>query len=689
MTSWVLVLGVVATLVPHLATAKSDAVIEDSVKVNAPPDPKAGVSKSSSQKIQMVTATLKDILQSVVNEEAQETTLFNKYTAWCKTERADIAGDIKETRTDLANAKVLSQEQLSNIDQLKLFIKQSEKEIEETKDAVAQAVALRTDENNKYTEEMQLNTQSIRQIKKAIEHVSKVQKQGGFLQNGVTHKLQLNQPGESSYVFGIMKGLKTKLEKSRKNLKEVEEEKVKMHNSFMTTKGQSLKSLTDTTTSKKILLTETSAKQAGVEQKIGKLTEELDKLLKSAAHTDDNCQTSQEEWKNRQADRTREKAALDEAIRYLTQTAFEQISLVQAFFVDSDGEDQDSVVFAPSFLQEATSSQTSDAEFDKAVDAFSDENGRVEAHMKKDTFNGVKGVVSKLISAHKDTQDEEKKQRDYCQSELETKEDQKEDTANSLASVAADIEKKSSEVDMLADEVKALYASMEKVRKSVAEAGKVRKEQMAVFKAGSKDRALAMKVLKQAMTVLQNFYDQNSGSLLQQGAGRAPPPAKWGSSSPRKKTATFGAVSMVQDIADDIAKEQKDAAIQEEEAVAAYEKLQKDSQEANDNKQQDITNRVTAKAKLGVQINALKETKTEKSDELKSITSQISALHKECDELLEFFDKRKKDRSFEVDQLNDVMDILSGSSIAARTGFLQANAASSEEHDDPEASDAQ
>merc|ERR1719238_1677219 len=181
-------LGVVATL--HLVSA------QDSIYFAAAPAPAAAdgapapavayksVSKSSNKKINMVISTLKDILQSVTNEEKQETAMFDKYMAWCDTESKDIATDLDDTKTDLANTKVLNEEQLSSIDTLTLTVAKNEKEMEETKDAIAQAVSLRTDENEKYTEDMQMNTQSLRQINLAIKHVGKVQKQGGFLQNG-------------------------------------------------------------------------------------------------------------------------------------------------------------------------------------------------------------------------------------------------------------------------------------------------------------------------------------------------------------------------------------------------------------------------------------------------------------------------------------------------------------------------
>jgi len=125
---------------------------------------------------------------------------------------------------------------------------------------------------------------------------------------------------------------------------------------------------------------------------------------------------------------------------------------------------------------------------------------------------------------------------------------------------------------------------------------------------------------------------------------------------------------MVQDIADDIAKEQQDATMEENEKAAEYTALQKESATKTDDTQQDITERVVAKAKIGVSINTLKETQTQKADDLNAINKQLESLHKSCDELLEFYDKRSKARDFEVSQLRDVFDVLSGSSMSVRTG---------------------
>lgn len=671
----VLLVAALTLTFPHATFAQpSDEIV--SLAAAAPSPAYKSVSKESNKKIGMVISTLKDIFQSVANEEKEETLMFDKYMQWCKSEMGTLSKELSESRTELANSKVLDEEQLASIDTLSLTVSKNEKEIEETKDAIAQAVALRADENGKYTEDVQLNTQSLRQIETAIKHIRGVQQQGGFLQNGVLKKLQLNQPGESSYVLGIMKGLKDKLEKTRKSLMSTEQEKVKMHNSFMETKGKSLKAVTDSTTEKKIALSETTAKEAGTKRKIAKLTESVSSLQGAVSKTTELEATTKQEWSARQADRTKEKATLSEGIRYLTETSLEQVSAVPERSEDTNDEEHAPVVFAPSLLQTVSDSNAAagaEAFYAAAGAALMGEDEEVDKHMRKDSFNGVKSVVTKLIATHQDAQKEEQHKKQYCEQEIASKDDEKATTTDDLNAIKADIEKKTAEVTQLTDEVKSLYTSIDDIKKSLEEAGKIRKEEASLFLASSKDRALAIKVLSQAKSVLQEFYDKSKGSFLQQASpaiegfrSHAPPPGKnFGS---RKSSAGFGAISMVQDIADDIAKEQQDATMEENEKAAEYTALQKESATKTDDTQQDITERVVAKAKIGVSINTLKETQTQKADDLNAINKQLESLHKSCDELLEFYDKRSKARDFEVSQLRDVFDVLSGSSMSVRTG---------------------
>lgn len=623
------------------------------------------VNKKPNKKIAMVVETLKDILQSVVHEEKEETAVFGEYMKWCDQAKDSTTSDVSETRKALTNARVLAEEQVSSIDSLNLFIKKTNKAVEETQDGVAQAVSIRQQANLEYTEESNFNRQSLRQIALAIKHVTKVNKQGGFLQNGIVKKLQVNEPGESSYVSGVMKGLRDRLLKAGQALKTKEDEEVKMHNKFLEVKGAFLKSSNDALLAKKIELTETTVKQATVTRTIGTLEEDLERCVRQAEEVAQRCSKAKETWRVRQADRTQEKAALREAVIFLTETSFEQLPLQDA--ENSHSEDEDSVVFAPSFLQAAgTASDESKRSLSVDADAF-------EGHMRKDTFKAVKTIVRELIDVHLGTQKDETSKRAKCAKTLASKEDDRDTCADVLAATKADIGKKQAEVVTLKDEVKKLYKSKDQLLKSLEDAGKVREQELGVYLSGAKDRALALKVLKQAKKVLEKFYAQKgnllqgaglplahglrAGGTEQKGAVAAPPSLP---RSSRKTLASLGAVGMIQNIIDDVAKETKDAANQEKEAAAAYEKEKADSHNRAEEIKQAIADRAVQKSKLAVQINTLKEKETEKTEELAALKLQLKALHDECDELLKHYGDRKKARAFEVSQLKDVMDILHG-----------------------------
>merc|ERR1711957_629071 len=130
---------------------------------------------------------------------------------------------------------------------------------------------------------------------------------------------------------------------------------------------------------------------------------------------------------------------------------------------------------------------------------------------------------------------------------------------------------------------------------------------------------------------------------------------------------------MGEKIAEDIEKEQRDALLDEKDSETAYEKYVRESKEAFDKRMDDMTKRVTRKAKALVQVNNHNEEMSSLSEDLASIETQLTSLHGECDILLQNHAQRRDERAFELRQLRDVVDILSGASIATRTGFVQQN----------------
>jgi len=303
--------------------------------------------------------------------------------------------------------------------------------------------------------------------------------------------------------------------------------------------------------------------------------------------------------------------------------------------------------------------------------------------MGKEGFGGAVKVVKDLVVVLRDQQKEEDQKRKYCKEEIETKDTEKTKTAEKLDMLSATITRKETMIATYANEVAEMERENEAAKAATDEAKVLRDGEKSAYEAGTKDRSLAVKVIQQAKTVLAQFYEsKEKGSLAQvkvlheKSSKQAPPPETWSSTSSQRQSTGSGAVMLMLDkIAQDIETEQKDAAKEEKTSARAYERFQKDSREEFDKRAEEMTNRVTRKAKALVQVNNHREESSSLQEDHDAITVMLGDLHSECDALLQNHKQRSEARFFEVSQLRDVVDILSGSSVAARTGDAAAASA--------------
>jgi hypothetical protein len=272
---------------------------------------------------------------------------------------------------------------------------------------------------------------------------------------------------------------------------------------------------------------------------------------------------------------------------------------------------------------------------------------------RKDALAGAKTVVGKLTGVLQQEQTDEESKKKYCEAKLDEKDSEKAVAEEEISRLDASINRKTADAAQLAGEVKDIEAALDAMEKSLDKAGVLRKSEKSIYESGTKDRALAEKVLKQAKQILTAHYKK---AFIQ----RQPSTETPGSSS--KELQSQGALGLLDMVREDIAKEQKDAEQEEKAAAMAFDKLTIDSRNEFDAKMQEIIERKQLRAKTLVQLGSDKETKTQKAEDRAAIVQQLTSLHQECDDLLKHFDQRTKARLFEVGQLKDVMDILSGSS---------------------------
>lgn len=666
------------------------------------------LSEKSMKRIGAVIDTLDDILASIESEEEQESANVGKFLQWCKDNSRSMAKALDQAKRDLEEASTADKELTASVEGLEHTLGELTAETEETQDMVDQSQTRRDEENAKYTEDMQMNSQSLNQIAQAIGIVGKVHGEGGLLQRdleqgGHRQELQLYRPGESRLVLGVMKGLQARLEKTRDEMKASEAQKEEMHQKLMSTKKAQLAALSQESTEKKQMKREVQLELVEVKAHAKGATKTIKSTTALLEQTTSECSSKNQSWTVRSADREREKATIHQAIDVLVSLQSSEATLMEAKGEedpeDDSSEDDPDTSVANSFLQRGQRRQGSSELRGYAAESMRQASARGHKQLSgamagralqmlaraqgggEDNMDASKKVVNDLIAVLEQQAIDEAETKKYCEAELTHKYGARTEVEDTLKSLEAAIDYKTTEVESFENKVKATEEAVHQMKDNLEVAQGVRKSEHKAYEASARDRALAVKVLKQAKEVLRQFYETQDATALNTTAAsllaqaQAAPnlterPETFTHSS-RKDVASQGVLDLMDMIAEGIHKEQDAADSAEREAAGTFAALAQETQENEDHMWQEITEWVKLKAKLAVRLNIDKETWTQRRENHEAIQGQISTLHEHCDDLLSKFDQRVKARDFELSQLKDVLDILAGSSIAPRTGLAQ------------------
>lgn len=655
----------VATPCPAVRLTQGPGLPATAAAPAAAPPAKAGVSDVSTQRIGSVVDTLKDLLASIVTEEQQETANYNGAKAWCDQEIASKQTQIDNDEVSLDDTQVMEKQMAAQASTISYTLDENKGGREDLTDALAQAKSIREEENSKYEEEKTANMQSLSQLTTAINILQKVHATdaaGGFLETAqakaVKAQLKEAEPGDSGFILGMFKQLKKTMLENQEAADEAESKQQALYDKLVATKQGQLSEAQDEWQNKRIALTETETKQTEATRDISDLQARLAETKDYLKETTLACAEKEKEWKLRSEDRAKEKEAITQAIGVL------EIAVKDGMAAPG----------APAFVQVASSTRlagalVSTASAELAALSTADDDAR------QGVFDSLKAVITKLIDILLSDQKGETEKRDWCKTEIAKKKSEQGDMQDSLDLLNATIDRKSTEVESLTQEVDSINAAIADSKQRDLQAADLRSAAKTTYEAGKKDRMLALKVLYEAHRILSEFYatqDPHKTGLLQKtkGGHQRQRPETFHASS-RHGGAADGVLALLEKISQDIQRDQQDAEVEENEAAAAWAKHLVASREEFDTRMEEITMRVTRKAKLLVQLDYHKETLGQQVEALDAVTQQLSGLATECTQLLENHDAREKARAFEVSQLRDVIDILSGSSEAVRTGLLQ------------------
>jgi len=244
-------------------------------------------------------------------------------------------------------------------------------------------------------------------------------------------------------------------------------------------------------------------------------------------------------------------------------------------------------------------------------------------------------------------------------------------------------------------EMEALDDGIRALDKEVAEATENRKAEHDDFEATYAANTAAVDLLKFAKNRLNKFYNPKlykpppkrelsedeqitlnmggtlaptaaPGGIAGTGIGLVqaapPPPPEANLAYKTKGEESSGVIQMIDNLVNDVEKENQVMKLEEEDAQDDYEKFMADAKEKRAADSKSMSDAEGSLAETDEQMVTDKGTLKDKNTELMETDKYLSGLHADCDWLIKYYDMRKEARTGEIDAMAKAKDVLNGAS---------------------------
>merc|ERR1719464_2629443 len=364
----------------------------------------------------------------------------------------------------------------------------------------------------------------------------------------------------------------------------------------------------------------------------------------------EKCAMTDKEWEERQKTRQLEMEAVSKALAVLS---------------GDDAHDLFTRTFNPAFVQESTKNTL---RREQAAKLLSEVAKRLNSprlstlayRVRLDAFTRVKKAIDDMIAQLTKEKEDEIKHKDFCVDEFNKNELQTEKKEREKKDLIAKIEDLEMTIKALADAIAKLKAEIAEMQVQMKRAGEDREKENKEFQTTVADQRATQKLLKAALTVLQDFYGKKAAFMQQHKQEPAGPPPPPGFEAYKKNAASGGVMKMIQEIINDAKAMEAEAIRSEEDAQKAYEDFVKETNASIETKSKEIVNKSEEKAKAEGELVETKQSKEAVVLELEQLSNYDAELHQACDFVMKNFDVRQTARDEEVEALKQAKAILSG-----------------------------
>jgi len=272
-------------------------------------------------------------------------------------------------------------------------------------------------------------------------------------------------------------------------------------------------------------------------------------------------------------------------------------------------------------------------------------------------FDKVKKMIKDMIVKLMEEATEESEHKGWCDTEMGTNKQTREDKADSVSTLMAESEELTAKISKLSDEIAELSDAISEIDAAVAEATALRTKEKAKNEVTIEEAKVAQVAVAKALTVLEEFYAKASAATAFVQEDLNKPYTGMGGSS-------GGVIGMLEVIQSDFARLESETSTAESEADEEYTRFTDDSSQDKAVKSMDLENKNKDKTTAESDLLSTKKDLEATQVELDAALAYYEKLKPSCVDAGLSYEERVRMREEEIQSLQESLKILGGEDIA-------------------------
>mmetsp|Transcript_35632 Transcript_35632/g.66044 ORF Transcript_35632/g.66044 Transcript_35632/m.66044 type:complete len:726 (+) Transcript_35632:69-2246(+) len=263
----------------------------------------------------------------------------------------------------------------------------------------------------------------------------------------------------------------------------------------------------------------------------------------------------------------------------------------------------------------------------------------------KDPFATVRNLISGMLEKLRKEQDAEASQKKFCDKEMSSTQQDKDDKEDELDKLTTKIDKLTSWSVKVKEEVAVLQEGIAENAQAMAELDKIRAEEKADYEKARPELEQGVEGVKTALKVLREYYAKGSDEPTTPGT---------------KSSGMSSIIGLLEEVESDFSKNLSELIAEEESAQAAYEETKEEHLRAKQLKEKDITQKSSELSTFEKQI---VETSTDRNglqEELDAVNKYFNKVKEQCTTKVEPYEERQKRRQALIAGLQEALQALGG-----------------------------